>query len=224
MSNLTIYNLEKAAAILSTIPEQFIFTGGATIVLYANQDILHKLRPTKDVDCVVEIVTRTEYYKLAKKLKAKGLSECIQPNSPLCRWQYDELIIDIMPCEKEVLGFTNRWYPGGITKSISYTLPSQTQIQIFSPIYLLSTKIEAYLGRGTGFRFSKDIEDIIVLFDGSNTLEEDYHLADQELRQYIQDWFTTNVDELTEAVYSFCPSSDPQREDSIIELIERIAS
>lgn len=79
------------------------------------------------------------------------------------------------------------------------------------------------MGRGKSFRFSKDIEDIIVLLDGCTTLEEECHLAGQELRQYIQNWFRTNVDELTEAAYGFCPSNDPQREDTIIELIEKIA-
>ncbi len=34
MSNPQIKNLEKVAAILSHIPEQFVFTGGATIALY----------------------------------------------------------------------------------------------------------------------------------------------------------------------------------------------
>lgn len=224
MSNPIIENLEKAATILSNIPEQFVFTGGATVILYAREDIKSEIRLTEDVDCVVKITTRREYYQLADKLRKGGLSECDQSNSPLCRWLCGELIIDIMPCEEEVLGFSNRWYLDGIKKSIEYTLPSQRKIKIFSPPYLLATKIEAHIGRGKSFRFSKDVEDIIVLLDGCTTLEQDYRSAQSKLKQYINRWFATNVDDLIEATYISCPSRDNEREDLIIELIKRIAS
>jgi hypothetical protein len=39
-------------------------------------------------------------------LREVGLEECTEPNAPLCRWQYQDLIIDIMPCEPGVLGFS----------------------------------------------------------------------------------------------------------------------
>jgi hypothetical protein len=223
MSNPIIENLEKAAAILSNIPEQFVFTGGSTVILYAKEDVHSEIRLTEDVDCVVKVNTRSEYYQLAEKLRRGGLSECNRPNSPLCRWLYEELVIDIMPCEEEILGFSNCWYRDGIKNAVEHTLPSQRKIKIFSPLYLLATKIEAHLGRGKSFRFSKDVEDIIVLLDGYTTLEQDYHLAQPELNQYINHWFATNVDDLIEATYTNCPSRDSEREDFIIELIERIA-
>lgn len=221
--NPIIENLEKAAEVLLNIPEQFIFTGGATVILYARKDVYGEIRPTEDVDCVVEVNTRREYYQLADKLRRGGLSECDRANSPLCRWLYEDLVIDIMPCEDEILGFSNRWYPDGIKKSVEYTLPSQRKIEIFSPLYLLATKIEAHLGRGKSFRFSKDVEDIIVLLDGYTNLEQDYHSAEAKLGQYINHWFAKNVDDLIEATYTSCPSRDNEREDFIIELIERIA-
>jgi len=224
MNNLIIENLEKAAAILSNISERFVFTGGATVILYAREDVYDEIRPTEDIDCVVEITTRSEYYQLAEKLRQGGLSECAQINSPLCRWLYEELIIDIMPCEEKILGFSNRWYPDGIKNAIERTLPSQKKIEIFSPIYLLATKIEAHIGRGKSFRFSRDVQDIIVLLDGCTALEQDYYLAQPTLGQYINQWFAANLDDLIEATYISCPSRDIEREDLIIELIERIAS
>ncbi|NJO98775.1 MAG: nucleotidyl transferase AbiEii/AbiGii toxin family protein [Pleurocapsa sp. CRU_1_2] len=224
MNYPVIENLEKAAAILSNIPEQFVFTGGSTVILYARDDVYSEIRTTEDVDCVVEISTRKEYYQLADKLRQGGLSECERPNSPLCRWLYEELVIDIMPCGDEILGFSNRWYPDGIKNPLEHTLPSQRKIKVFSPLYLLATKIEAHIGRGKSFRFSKDVEDIIVLLDGQTTLELDYYSAQPNLKQYINQWFATNIDDLIEAAYISCPSRDIEREDLVIEVIEKIAT
>lgn len=223
MSNPIIENLEKAAAILSNISEQFVFTGGSIVILYAREDIYSEIRLTEDVDCVVKITTRSEYYQLADKLRKEGLSECDRPNAPLCRWLYQESIIDIMPCGEEILGFSNRWYPDGIKNAVEYTLPSQRKIKVFSPLYLLATKIEAHIGRGKSFRFSKDVEDMIVLIDGYTTLEQDYYSAQSELKQYINHWFATNIDDLIESAYISCPSRDNEREKLIINIIEKIA-
>lgn len=67
MTNPQIDSLEKVAAILAKVPEKFVFTGGATIVLYVDEIIRDELRSTKDVDCVVEIFSKVEYYQLSEK-------------------------------------------------------------------------------------------------------------------------------------------------------------
>lgn len=30
--------------------------------------------------------------------------------TPICRWTYDDEIVDIMPDDPSILGFSNRWY------------------------------------------------------------------------------------------------------------------
>lgn len=37
-----------------------------------------------------------------------GLAEDTTPGAPLCRWRRDELIVDVMPLDEHVLGFSNR--------------------------------------------------------------------------------------------------------------------
>ena len=224
MTNPQINNLEKVAAILTNVPERFVFTGGGTIVLYVDEIIRDELRPTKDVDCVVEIFSRTEYYQLATALREVGLSECSEPNAPMCRWEYEELLIDIMPCGEEVLGFSNRWYEEGFENLITYILPSAREIYIFSPLYLLASKIEAFLGRGESFYFSKDIEDIIVLLDGCEALPEEFEKAEGEVKIFLQQWFRENRENLEDAVANFLPSSSASREERAIELIAKFAT
>ena len=223
MDNPNIENLEQVAAILAKVPEKFVFTGGATIVLYVEKAIAAELRPTQDVDCVVEIFTKAEYYKLSNKLRERGLSECTEQNAPICRWRYEEKIIDIMPCDDRVLGFSNRWYLEGIKRSIIYTLPSGRNIFIFSPLYILASKVEAFRGRGKNFYHSKDIEDIIVLLNGCAELSAAFNNSSGEIRSYLQQWFRANIEDLKDAAYNFSPTSNPRRDSLVIKLIEKIA-
>jgi hypothetical protein len=130
-----ILMLEKAASILKPLEQRIVFTGGATIALYLDELSADEVRPTIDVDCVLEILSKRSYYNLAEILRQLGLQESREVGDPLCRWKYQDLILDIMPTEPEVLGFTNSWYKPGIDTAISYTLPSQTNILLFSIPY-----------------------------------------------------------------------------------------
>lgn len=223
MTHPQIRNLEKVATVLASVPERFVFTGGATICLYVDEILQDELRPTLDVDCVVEIFSRAEYYTLMERLREVGLEECTEPNAPLCRWQYDDLIIDIMPCEPGVLGFSNRWYGEGMQNAITYNLPNGQVIDIFSPVYLVASKVEAFLGRGKDFRFSKDIEDLVILLEGCQVLEEEFNQIQGEVKIFLGSWFRENSEELQEAVLTFLPASSGEREDLVIDLIERLS-
>ena len=223
MANPQIESLEKVAEILTGVPERFVFTGGATIVLYVDEIVHNELRPTLDVDCVVEIFSRADYYRLAAKLREVGLEECSEPNAPLCRWQYEGMLIDIMPCGEEVLGFSNRWYIEGLTKTKSLVLPNGREIEIFSPLYLLASKVEAFLGRGNNFYFSKDLEDVIVLLDGCEALVEEFNQTEGEVKGFLQKWFRENLEQLQDAVLNFLPSTSKSREEMVIELIAKLA-
>ncbi|BAQ60067.1 hypothetical protein GM3708_473 [Geminocystis sp. NIES-3708] len=224
MTNPQIESLERIAALLVNIPTRFVFTGGATIILYVDEILRDELRPTLDVDCVVEVFSRGEYYALAQKLREVGLEESRVKNAPLCRWQYDNLIIDIMPCTATILGFTNSWYGEGMNNCINYVLPSGGEIEIFSPVYLLATKVEAFLGRGKDLRLSKDVEDIVILLDGCEILEDDFYRGSVEVQHFLRGWFQDNIKGLEEAVFCFLPTVSEGREGLVMDLINRFAS
>ena len=113
--------LARVAGLLAPIPEEFVFTGGATIMLYLDEMLWDEVRPTLDVDCVVEITSRADYYRLEEQLRGVGLQEDQRKDAPLCRWRYGDLIIDVMPCDDSVLGFTNCWYPEAIVHEVMPT-------------------------------------------------------------------------------------------------------
>ncbi|MCC5898224.1 MAG: hypothetical protein JJU32_09955 [Phormidium sp. BM_Day4_Bin.17] len=62
MNNPLMANLARVARVLAPIPERFVFTGGATIVLYLEEILWDEVRPTLDVDCVVEIGSLRDYH------------------------------------------------------------------------------------------------------------------------------------------------------------------
>lgn len=135
--NQILAMLQRVANVLNSVPETIVFTGGATIPLYLDDVSAVDIRPTDDVDCVVEITSRAKYYQLTARLRELGLTESTEPGSPLCRWQYLGITIDIMPCDESILGFSNRWYTPGIKNSIVYHLPSGQVLKIFSvPCFL----------------------------------------------------------------------------------------
>lgn len=220
MNNPLMANLAKVARILAPIPEQFVFTGGATIILYLDEILWDEVRPTLDVDCVVEVTSRSDYYRLAEQLRGVGLEEDQEKDAPLCRWRYGELIIDVMPCDESVLGFSNRWYPEAIAHRMSYCLPDGQEIWIFPPIYFLASKVEAFEGRSLNWFYSKDIEDIILFLNGCEVLLGEFQQANSRVQDFLRSWFQQNRGWLQEAVFAFLPSSSEGREDLIVELVD----
>jgi hypothetical protein len=222
--NDQIVMLERVADKLAPFDHIFVYTGGITIGLHLDPVSADDVRPTKDVDCVVEVNSLLGYYALGDQLRQLGLRE--DQGGPLCRWNYDDLIIDIMPTEPTILGFTNSWYGDGISQSSSYTLPNGRQIRIFSIVYLLASKIEAFTGRGKGdFYGSHDLEDIMLLLDGCNFLEDEVNHAASDVRSYIKSWFESEQEWLYEVApnYLSYAAVNAGRDRLLRELIQRLA-
>lgn len=226
MSHPSILMLEKAANILRSLEQRIIFTGGATIALYLDEISVEDALPTIDVDCVLEIASKRSYYSLAETLRQLGLQESHDPGDPLCRWKYEDLILDIMPTEPNVLGFSNRWYKPGLDAAITYVLPSQTSILIFSSPYMLAAKIEAFLSRGKGSYYaSHDFEDIVLLLDGCPNLELEIEQADDLVKAHLKNWFrsTKNDLQLYAPAHLSPESKNSGREQLLLQRLQRLA-
>jgi hypothetical protein len=145
------------------------------------------VRPTKDVDVVVEVVTRTDFYAFEARLRGKGFSED-QEDGVICRWRHgaSELILDAMPARADLLGFENRWQAAALPHAIQRELPSGRLIRAASPPYLLATKLEAFKSRGNANLLgSRDFSDVIALIDGRPELVDEVLAAEAEVRDYV---------------------------------------
>jgi len=58
MPSTNIIMLQTVANGLGELKNEMVFVGGAVAELYANNPAASEIRPTKDVDCVIEISSR----------------------------------------------------------------------------------------------------------------------------------------------------------------------
>lgn len=185
-------NIEMLSAVaqrLDALCEQAVFVGGATVPLYLTAANAPSARPTKDVDIIVEIATRVEYYRFADQLRERGFREDVDAKI-LCRWKLDELIVDVMPTELNVLGFSNRWYGEAIRHAHWREIASDIKIQLATAPHFIATKIEAFNGRGhDDFLSSRDMEDIITVVNGRNELTEEAKTAPASIRAFLAKQF-----------------------------------
>ena len=179
--------LEQAAAHLGeALLEQLVFVGGAVAGLLITDPAMPDIRPTQDVDVICRVIARADYYQLGMQLRERGFQEDTRPGAPLCRWCIEQIILDLMPSQGEMLGFSNRWYPLALESAQLQVLPSGRSIRMVTAPVFLATKLEAYYGRGQGaFLFSHDLEDLIAVVDGRESLLEECRLSPPELRNAL---------------------------------------
>jgi hypothetical protein len=178
--------LELAADALGPLLDEVVFVGGATVTLWITDPGAPPVRPTKDVDVVVEVATRGAFHDFEARLRERRFAED-QEDGVICRWRHPGgLILDAMPSGPGILGFDNRWQGAAIPHAISRELPSGARIRAVSPPYLLATKLEAFKGRGNfDFLASRDFGDVIAIVDGREELVDEVAQAPGDVRAYI---------------------------------------
>lgn len=115
--------LETVAQHLSdALLEQLVFVGGAVAGLLITDPAMPAIRPTEDVDLVVQATVLREYHAVEAALIARGFVHDMSVDAPICRWRIGAVAVDVMPMEKTVLGFANRWYPLAVATAQPYML------------------------------------------------------------------------------------------------------
>ena len=221
--------IEIVATRLEKLKDSVVFLGGATTALFITDPAVTDIRPTKDIDVIVEVASFAEYAKLEGRLRCKGFLNAIDVDSPICRWRIEGVLVDIMPTMPEILGFANRWYQLAVQERTTYTLPSGIEIQLVKPEYFIATKIEAFLGRGNNdFIMSHDIEDVITVIDGRSELIEEIAASDSEVRAYIQSQMETflKYNGFRNAVLGYLPTDNvgQSRYQTLLNRLIRIGS
>lgn len=186
-------NLEMLAAVargLGPLKDRVVFIGGSTIGLYLTNPGAAVPRPTDDVDCVVEAMSRAKFHDLEAELRQIGFQHMVGPGQPICRWRFGGIIVDIMPADSKILGFANRWYRAGMASAATAKLPDDQEVAIFALPYLIASKIEALMDRSHGdYIGSKDLEDIVTIAEGCADFKDRIETAQKDVRGFIADNF-----------------------------------
>lgn len=197
--------------------ENFVFVGGAVVGLLLTDNAASSARFTQDVDVVTSLSSKNAFYKLEEGLGNAGF---VNDTAVICRWRTRDVIVDIMPKDSSILGFSNRWYESLIEHAIRVTLDSGVQISVASGPYILASKLEAFKSRGQDdYLFSHDLTDIIILLDGRETLVNEVLTAKQDVKDFIQVEFSgfLSIPDFIDAVSAnLLPDLVSQRRASII--------
>lgn len=220
--------LQRVANGLGDLRHEVVFVGGSVAELYAVDPELSDIRPTLDIDCVVEISSRLKYYALEEKLISKGFHHDTTPGAPVCRKIYEDIIVDIMPTDPDILGFSNRWYSDGIENKIEKKLPDGSKIFVFPVEYYIATKFMALADRGgNDIRGSHDLEDIVYIMDNAPELVDAIsHSGNDFLRQYLKEeceklLVNSNIREI---IFGSLPyNSAEESVNAIADIIRRIS-
>jgi predicted nucleotidyltransferase len=179
--------VQAAFSALGDLSEQLVLVGGCATGLLVTSPRSEMIRPTRDVDVVIETVSRSEYRRVESQFRERGFTHDQSADAPICRWRFGEVIVDLMPTAPEILGFGNRWYPRAVELCEMVELPDGERLRLISAPLFLLTKFEALRSRaGTDLVLSHDLEDIVTVLDGRDSLEDEIAETPADVGEAIQ--------------------------------------
>lgn len=188
--------VRHAAVALGSLCEDVVFLGGATVGLLLSDPAAPEVRPTTDVDVILEVASIIEYHHFQDQLRERGFSEDTSAGAPICRWIHEGVTLDVMPTDESILGWGNPWYESAIRTRQHLDIGAGHAVWVIDPPHLIATKLAAYRGRGHGDLISShDIEDVITLIDGRAEIESELEGAPAELRQWVSKELQRLIDE-----------------------------
>jgi len=164
-----------------------VFVGGQMVGLLITDPAAVRIRPTDDVDVVARVTTRTAYHDIQMRLMALGFSPDQRLNAPICRMRTgDDLVLDAMPLNENVLGFSNRWYRLTLDTATDMQLEPDLVIRAISARAFLATKWEPFRDRGADDPFLRhDLEDIFTVIAGRQQVISEVASSAADARRFI---------------------------------------
>jgi hypothetical protein len=163
-----------------------VFVGGSTTALLVTDKAAAEVRPTYDVDTIAEITSYAAYADFSERLRQCGFSEDTSEGAPICRWRQKKTILDVMPLDAKILGFSNLWYKPALDSAVVHELELGLHARVVTAVYFCVTKLEAFAGRGKNdYQSSHDLEDLLAVVDGRAELVEEISAGAEGVRAYI---------------------------------------
>lgn len=183
MINIAV--VAEVAAALKEIKDNMVFVGGAVISLYTDDPAADEVRATQDIDMAMNIKSLNHWQVLQEKLGELGFHP--DPfGHAICSYKDKDISVDIMTKDDGPFGPTNQWYKIGFENLWTAKAMDQ-EINILSAPCYLATKFEAFKHRGSDYRTSHDIEDIIYLIDNRTTIVEEVKKSDPRIHSFLKE-------------------------------------
>lgn len=220
--NLTL--LVGLAQAMGPLCDQVVFVGGCATGLLIDNTKLMDVRPTEDVDAIVEVATLAGYHALAEQLMQRGFKQTMADNTPPFRWYWNRMQLDLVPLDEKVLGFANRWYRTGFAAAVQTVVADGLVLRHLSAPYFLATKFEAFADRGQNDVYaSHDLEDIMTVVEGRAAVALELAEADSDVRLQVVEEVKALLGNA--AFHNALPGllSEPEREPTVRARLSQIA-
>ena len=218
--------IRKIASALGEMNEQVVYVGGATVSLYINDPAADDVRPTKDVDISMAIISFGELEAIRQKLIMKGFKQS-QDDNVICRFRYEDIKVDVMSTKAVGWAPANPWFEPGFLQKETVEIEDQN-IQILPLSYFLASKFSAFNDRGAKDpRTSHDFEDIVYILDNRTDIVEQLAKVPDDVRPYLSDQFQKILDDrvMQEAIFgNLFYETREERYQRIIECIKKIVN
>lgn len=189
---INIAVVAEVAAALKDIKKDMVFVGGAVVSLYTDDPAADEIRPTQDVDLTLNISNLKHWQEVQEKLGMLGFHPDPFGHS-INSYKYNDIPVDFMAAEDGPLGPANRWYKIGF-ENLKTVKAKDQEIKILSAPCYLATKFEAFNDRGSDYRTSHDIEDIINVLDNRINIVQEIEDDNERIRAFIKEQLKTLID------------------------------
>jgi predicted nucleotidyltransferase len=180
-----ITRIKAVSNALAKLETPVVFAGGAAVSLYVDASFREEVRPTDDVDVVIEIAAYKNYAAMEERLRSLGFANDMT-SKIICRYQYRGIIVDIMPTDESILGFSNKWYAPGYKMAMDVEIDKNHTVKIFPVEYFIASKLDAFKDRGKNDgRTSTDFEDIVFVLNYRSAVWEELANSPVAVKTYL---------------------------------------
>ena len=151
--------------------------------LYVDDSGAPEVRPTKDIDIVLEIASQFELEELRQKLAKRGIY-FVPEEKVVCRFKYQNILLDVMATKEVGWAPANPWFQAGFNYPEVRHLDEVT-IKIMPFAYFLASKFAAFRDRGKDPRTSRDFEDIVYVLDNRTTMVSDILESEEDVKGFL---------------------------------------
>jgi predicted nucleotidyltransferase len=224
MANPNLAMLMAMAQAMGPLCEQVVFVGGCATGLLVDDAELMDVRPTEDVDAIVEVASLVARHRAADQLMELGFKQTMADNTPPFRWYWNRMQLDLVPLDEKVLGFANRWYRVGYEAALAGELAGGLKLRHLSAPHFLATKFEAFKDRDQNDVYlSHDLEDIMTVLEGRSFVVQEMTTAHAAVRKHVGQSAAALLDMPT--FHNALPGllSEPEREQTVKARLMQIA-
>lgn len=177
--------LARVARKLDELGLRYAFVGGSIVEFLVDNRGLMEVRPTDDLDVIIEVLTNQRYSDVETKLREAGFQNDMSCGAPICRWMLEDMIIDIMPTDGALIGLNTQWFSAALATAKSVEIDGFS-IPLISPVAWIATKLAAFADRGNrDYYGSHDLEDILAVIDGRASIIEEIDDTEVGIRTYV---------------------------------------